>query len=386
MDQAKYGKIVVSTHNSESVQALLRVQMAKDFGWSSECSEILAMRPLDNFRYDRLAYSSSKIFDKTILLNPLMCICPSCGDTISLKRMNYLDKLHDHIMRKHGADERLINDCLSIERDIFKDRDSTLPLYKVNNNNRDELNRLVFESKPEEVHYLVHWFDEFIKAGLVTPKHLIYQELDAFMEVALRYPMPSPTGSAGWKFWPTLSSFTESLASAFSRFTQKLYLGSHLIADATDYTLQGLKAFINNINHVGPSVSTVSRWKPPLVLESGPHILDVVLHLRMLIKNKAEAVHISNEDVDRFFVVLIYDEQNVNQGIFPVKRGTELMLGGFSKLMPLDNVDSNTLPHKISNDPSYSLVSAVREYRVADFADLFCSNPFTTYVAKAANR
>ena len=159
-----------------------------------------------------------------------------------------------------------------------------------------------------------------------------------------------------------------------------------MIADVTDLTLKGLKNFIDNINHAGPSVSTASRWKPALALESGPHVLDTILHLRMLIQNKDESVHISNEDVARFPVVLIYDEQAINQGLFPVKCGTNLMLGGFSRLIPLEEIDTNTLSHAILNDPSFSLVSAVREYRVVDLADLFCSNPYTTYVAGAANR
>ena len=57
------------------------------------------------------------------------------------------------------------------------------------------------------------------------------------------------------------------------------------------------------------------------------------------------------------------------------------MLAGMAKLRGIEDINLETLPSQILHDPDYRLVKSVREYRVVDLADIFCSNVRTTYVS-----
>ena len=69
--------------------------------------------------------------------------------------------------------------------------------------------------------YLAHWLNQFIRSGIITREHLIYQSIDAFMTEQLSQPNPVTK----WKQWPTLFSYCESLAELATRKGYMFYLG-----------------------------------------------------------------------------------------------------------------------------------------------------------------
>ena len=59
----------------------------------------------------------------------------------------------------------------------------------------------------------------------------------------------------------------------------------------------------------------------------------------------------------RYPAVLIYDEQAINQGVFPVQVGNETpMIAGMKKLLSVEDIDTDTFACKINSDPDYQLV------------------------------
>ena len=92
--------------------------------------------------------------------------------------------------------------------------------------------------------------------------------------------------------------------------------------------MDGLKSFVGSVNHAGPSLATIDSWKPPLQLVSGPNHLTTLLHFKFLIKQQEKSPNISNEKVTCFPGVLCYDEQEINQGVFPVDVDGDLKLAG----------------------------------------------------------
>ena len=69
--------------------------------------------------------------------------------------------------------------------------------------------------------YLAHWLNQFIRSGIITREHLIYQSIDAFMTEQLSQPNPVTK----WEQGPTLFSYCESLAELATRKGYMFYLG-----------------------------------------------------------------------------------------------------------------------------------------------------------------
>ena len=117
---------------------------------------------------------------------------------------------------------------------------------------------------PENCHYLTLWINELLMQNIIQPHTLKFQEMDALVEVCLRY--PKPVQGQGWRMWPAVSAFADYLLNQYSRHALRFYRGTQKIADNT---IKGLIEFVQSVNHVSPSLTTTSYWRTPLKLESG---------------------------------------------------------------------------------------------------------------------
>ena len=123
--------------------------------------------------------------------------------------------------------------------------------------------------------YLAHWLNQFIRSGIITREHLIYQSIDAFMTEQLSQPNPVTK----WEQWPTLLSYCESLAELATRKGYMFYLGGKrfglkehrdVVAPTVSYC------------HLGPSLSTLDSQTLAPVYDSGPHLNNIMLLLTLL--------------------------------------------------------------------------------------------------------
>ena len=261
------------------------------------------------------------------MLNPVMCLCPICGIVMNLQICNWINRLTVHIATSHPSEKDVISICLKLEQPLFQRKaDVKIPVAPIAEKCLSGLKKQLPEELkvPRGTHYLAFWLNHILTQDIIEPPHLTYQEFDALVEIILRYPNPAPARQ-GWKKWPTLATYVQKIGAAFSRHAVKLYLGTHQVGNNT---LDGLKSFVGSVNHAGPSLTTIDSWKPPLQLVSGPNHLTTLLHLKVLIKQQEKSPNISNEKVTRFPGVLCYDEQEINQGVFPVDVDGDLKLAG----------------------------------------------------------
>ena len=315
------------------------------------------------------------------MINPVMCWCPICGVVISLPECNRINLLSTHIASFHPTKTNVTEICLKLEQPQFNRKfDTKIQVRRIADKHLSEQKKQLPSCLgiPENTHYLSYWFNHILNQEIIEPTHITFQEVDALMEIILRYPNPTPN-RLGWRTWPTLAAYVQKIGASFSRHAVKLYLGSHKV---TDNSLQGLKNFVASVNHAGPSLSTVDSWKPPLQLVSGPNHLTTLLHLHILMKSK-DSPCISNERVTRFPGVLVYDEQEINQGVFPVEIDGKINLVGFSKLISVDDIEPEKLSSQMRTDHSYKMISAARAFRFADFGDYFSSANYISYIAGA---
>ena len=123
--------------------------------------------------------------------------------------------------------------------------------------------------------YLAHWLNQFIRSGIITREHLIYQSIDAFMTEQLSQPNPVTKCEQ----WPTLFSYCESLAELATRKGYMFYLGGKRF---------GLKDHRDEVAptvsycHLGPSLSTLDSQTLAPVYDSGPHLNNIMLLLTLL--------------------------------------------------------------------------------------------------------
>jgi hypothetical protein len=188
------------------------------------------------------------------MLSPLHAACPVCASIILLSKTNDLANLIKHVSTNHFDEEDLRNNLKSVGKLYFHSSD------EVYLNNRADMPSSNYQipvrlCPPKGIHYLAFWLNIMINQGILEPNHLIYQQLDALMEVVMRYPRPRPHS---WRMWPVLCKYVEKMNSMFSRYVQKFYLGTHKIADPSDFTLEGMKRFARIINHPGDNhLSTI---------------------------------------------------------------------------------------------------------------------------------
>ena len=58
------------------------------------------------------------------------------------------------------------------------------------------------------------------------------------------------------------------------------------------------------------------------------------------------------------------------------------MLAGLASLKTCKEINLDTLANQIIEDPEFNMITSVREFRVIDLGDKFCSNVKTTYLSR----
>lgn len=124
--------------------------------------------------------------------------------------------------------------------------------------------------------YLAYWQNKFISSGIITREHLLYQNIDAFLDEQLSQPNPVTTK---WEQWPTLLSYCESLAELATRKGYMFYLSGKRfgLKDHRDVV-----APIVSYCHPGPSLATLNSRTLTPVHESRPNLNNLMLLLLTL--------------------------------------------------------------------------------------------------------
>ena len=227
-----------------------------------------------------------------------------------------------------------------------------------------------FIEKEIEHDYLGHWLQQFVAAGMVDSSHLIYQEVDAFMTEQLRQPFPI----TDWQQWPTLYSFCQSLSSVASRRGYNFYVGEKRFGMKNQ---KPETASVLRYCHPGPSLSTLDEKKTEPVLQSGPHIADVLLLIQML-QSLDGIPCFKNDKVLKFWGVMHYDGMPLNIGTFPRIEGRKVIFDGMKPHLPLHQMielqqnGSGALKKYISEHCTW--ISEVREYDITDASGSFFIN------------
>ena len=86
--------------------------------------------------------------------------------------------------------------------------------------------------------------------------------------------------------------------------------------------------------HPGPSLSTLDEKKTEPVLQSGPHIADVLLLIQML-QSLDGIPCFKNDKVLKFWGIMHYDGMPLNIGTFPRIEGRKVIFDGMKPHLPL---------------------------------------------------
>ena len=135
--------------------------------------------------------------------------------TIKLKYCNDLGRLEDHISAAHTLhlEAGKIGNILSrINQTVFHQVVCPEERIRVPQPARPSGVMIPEDMRTNGIHYLAYWLHQLLSNDLIGPDHLFYQEVDAMVELALRYPNPVPPS---WKYWPTLSAYVEKLNALF---------------------------------------------------------------------------------------------------------------------------------------------------------------------------
>ena len=165
-----------------------------------------------------------------------------------------------------------------------------------------------------------HWLNIFVKSGVITKEHLLYQEIDAFMVEQLSQPDPVNN----WEHWPTLFSYCESLFDVTTRKGYRFYLGGKRFGLQSERNaIAESKSYCNP----GPSVSTLDSKKITPQYNSGPHLHNLMLLLHLL--NSLDGVPCFNAPgVKKFLTIVHYDGMPINIGTFPRYENGEIFFDG----------------------------------------------------------
>ena len=292
--------VVVSQLKCDEIGNSLKSQLQSDCCWTDKSTDILLSGPIVLFEFHRLLSAVRRLFKEDIILNPVHAFCPVCGKVLKLKRANCIIRVSLHITAAHPGSEEYVEKLRLLEdHSFFNNTEYKLPVTA------DKTHEYFAFKLPQslqtgDIHYLSFWLNILLKNNIIEPGSLCFQEVDAFIDMCQRFPRPTPPR---WKFWPTLCGYVERLNAGFSRLSHKFYLGSHIIdksCKSRTATIEDLKKFVSSVNHAGPALSTVSTWKPPLVLESSTHFLEIALHIKTLMAiPDSRPVSVQNEHVVR---------------------------------------------------------------------------------------
>ena len=363
--------------------------------WTDECTRLLQSNGHALFLYDRTecgigkAYGSSKY---KILLNPVMMMCyhPDCMKsqrTIRLKTAfdltRYLEHLLDH---DDEIGSSMLNRFAAVAKAPFMTEDdlnridssphSLQPHIRPSKKTKKVIKSYGIDRKFKTV-YICHWKDVLLRQNIINSSSLTFQEDDALIYTVLHYPNPVKD----WGIYDTLSFYCLKFVAGVGESGLNLYRGKthQRINQKKKKDCGDLRKFAADINHPGPSLTSLQHVLPKLIHENKTrHKKETIFHLKLLEKTLTSSV-INFPLVKRYPATLGIDEQELNSGVY-IHEGK---LHGLEKPMTpeeISEVGLKNLAEHIAEKNHF--VNAAREYRLTDIKGIFCSNVFTWFISE----
>ena len=231
---------------------------------------------------------------------------------------------------------------------------------------------------PDNPTYICHWKDLLISSCIIKPSSLSFQEDDAFIYTVLCYPNPVKD----WSLWGTISLYALKLMCSISATALNLYRSVTFNRITTkSEELPDIKEFAGNMNHAGPSVTNAQSMLPNLKHENKTfHTSELLFHIKVLERSNESLSLTFPSGVIRFPVTAGIDEQEINQGTY-INNGVLCGLEKQMNALDIIRVGLKNLGTYIAEENNF--ITAVREYRLMDFAGIFCSNSFTSFESHA---
>ena len=388
--------------NQRVVTDLIRNELNNYNEWTPSCTEALQNCLPMLYKFDQLTHALGVAFGcdvMKILLNPLKILCyhPECvkkdNGALALHNANDLHNYLEHLRLRH--DDAIASsmykrfskitrdDLFATKEDLNRISASPFSLmspvqnlkYVKGETNRavDDLLRYAIYRDLQSI-YICHWKDAVIRSNLITSKSLTFQEDDALVELIVNY----PNAVADWKKWKTLSLYLLKLFTSVSGTAANLFRGFTYYPWVAHGPERSLQEFVRNINHPGPSITSLQRWLPAVSYENEQfHDIEQLFHI-LYLRNNPESLKLVFPNTIKYVVALGIDEQEINQGTF-IDRN--VLHGLVKKLHPDDiaRIGYSNLGRYISSDAPF--ISSVREYRLIDLKGIFSSNVCTSFIA-----
>lgn len=286
--------------NKKKERAAVSAQVAKQNCWSPECEENL--ESITIFNFDRVLFDikfRAKLGNQTIFLNPIRAICfgHGCEGKVIPVNINSITHFQRHLESHDPSDEwasQVVERLRTLSNQTFDGQESDFPIRL-----RREVPASVLEKwkykRPEGQNYLSHWMDILVRLDLLCPSHLIFQQMDALVEMLLMH----PATVHDWDNWPTIKQFAIKLGNTLSEGNYHLVRGTHAPSKPLPLDhLKRLKGLMSTINNVSPSLSTLQRWRDHVKLDSGSHP-EKVMALISLYENLDGVIYYQNSKVRR---------------------------------------------------------------------------------------
>ena len=355
------------------------------------------------FLYDQFEYFLGNAFgtykkEIKIAYNPLMiqCLHPSClaksHKPIKLKHIFDLKPFLKHLKTHFDAIgeamqtrfEAIYQDRFTSVEELNMLSESPFSLMNYTVNLTDEgvrLFNLYAISRKYPENYICHWKNLLLRCNLIDCSSLSFQEDDARIFMALHHPNPVPN----WSRYNTLWWYSLKMMVSISSAAVNLYRGisdySRLSGNKTQVSV---KDMMKSINHPAPSLSSLSRFFPPVEHSiHKAHLSELVFHLTVLMHcNDTVKVSYDDGSIVRIVVTLGSDEQGLNAGIF-IHEDRLLGLEQPLTVADLKKIGLPNFAHHIATSNPY--LTAVREYRLTDLKGCMSSNIYTSFMSKALN-
>ena len=379
----------------KDISSKLNHEISSEKCWTDECTRLLQTNGHALFLYDRTEYSIAKAYGSNshkILLNPVMIMCyhPDCMKsqrTIRLKTAfdisRYLEHLLDHddeigaaMLNRFGT---VVQYPFMTEEDLNKIDSSPHSLQsdvRPSKKTKKVIKSYGIDRKLKSS-YICHWKDVLLRQKIINSSSLTFQEDDALIYTVLHYPNPVKD----WGIYDTLAFYCLKFVAGVGESGLNLYRGTtHLRINEKKKTDFGdMCKFVADINHPGPSLTTLQHVLPKLIHENKTrHIKEIIFHLKLLEKTETSSV-VEFPLVKRYPATLGIDEQELNSGVY-IHDGK---LHGLKEPMTpekISEVGLKNLAKYIAEENHF--INAAREYRLTDIKGIFCSNVFTWFLSE----
>ena len=362
--------------------------------WTKECSRIFKSNAKALLLYDRMEFSLGKAYGShrpKILLNPVTVLChhPECINsnkpTVKLKTMldisRYVDHLLDHadeigaaLFKRIGAVARTPFLTENELDEIGCSPHSLQPKVHYNRTVRGILKSYGIDRKLK-INYICHWKNVLINKQLINSSSLSFQEDEALIYTILNYPNPI----RDWDIYSTLSFYCLKFIAAVGETGLNLYRGITRQRVVRQHENLDLLQFVRDINHPGPSVTTLQNVMPKLSHQNEiTHIKEIIFHLKLL-SRISSSISFNFPSVKRYPVTLGIDEQELNQGV-TISEGKLHGIEEPLTAQQIRDIGLRNLAKFIAEKNHF--INAAREYRLRDLKGIFCSNVNTWFLSK----